>query len=1025
MTIDLNAITRTRIPAKKIINQYKEGRRDFRNLDLRNYSFKKQDLRDADFSGSDIRGCSFEGATLENTNFSSVITGFSQSYWFNLFVSAVFGFLIWNYCLTFTAKYIEMITNPFKVAVEGILGIYVAEIFTIIAQAPLFFTVIIIILLIIAVPSFICDKKYLTNYVSSSTNSSLISGLFPSLLLSIIFIVTSILIEDLLHLRFDLIRFIALLFILAIDSIVLYRVLRTLFVNKTDGTTFKNTNLNRAKFDQSSLKNCSFEGSSLDHASFSHAVLRKCSFTDANISYVNWRYSQFILPNYFTSHCDLLEKKIRTLCTTGNGNRGDYQNADLKQVDLSGIDLTGADLSGADLSNANLQNALLEGANLSNCKAGGTDFTGAIINNSTNFENFQINESTKFSDGFPQSILNEFITFEEKPDELNFAYHNLQNLSFKDQNLTGADFTGADIRGCSFEGAILENANFSLVKAGRSNQQFFYAILCIVALIISIGNIYLFGTEYVNLHLGEYLKQHTGMMRVTLLGISYLLIVTIVIISAFFMNFMNLVVFFLVMETMVIDKRIDSIKKSSNIYIQSIAREYNKDAIGSLIPFWLVLMTLTGIESMRRFASVSTNGVIININSIFFLVLLGSFIFFLYRVVILAFLAPVGYSGTSFNKANLNHAIFNQANLKGCNFTHANLDNCNFERAIFIRSRFENTNLAYTNWEAAKFKGKLNHFSGYLINDRVRRLLITRNGRDSNFQEAYFEQVDLRNVDLSGSNLNKANFQNALLEGANLANAQALGTDFTGVIIKDTNFENLRIDSKTKFPDDFAEDILDKCSIVECKLFRNFNFSGRNLQNLSFKDLDLTGANFSGADIRGCSFEGAILENANFSSVIAGRSRKQFLLLTLYIVITIILSGSLELLAIDYVNSHFSVFLRQFTGMMAVPFLWLTHLVVGLIVIAVAAGINLLIIFLLWRPKQNQSKSLEILNLTHFEYIKTVQVYDDFPNIGLCSGIMTISAIGSLFLLINSYSYTTVNTINIGSSVCLMQRTGL
>ncbi|MCA2683862.1 MAG: pentapeptide repeat-containing protein [Microcystis sp. M038S2] len=995
MTIDLNAITRTRIPAKKIINQYKEGRRDFRNLDLRNYSFKKQDLRDADFSGSDIRGCSFEGATLENTNFSSVITGFSQFYWFNLFVSAVFGFLIWNYCLTFTAKYIEMITNPFKVAVEGILGIYVAEIFTIIAQAPLFFTVIIIILLIIAVPSFICDKKYLTNYVSSSTNSSLISGLFPSLLLSIIFIVTSILIEDLLHLRFDLIRSITILFILVVNTVLLYGFLRTLFLYKTEGTTFKNTNLNRAKFDQSSLKNCSFEGSSLDHASFSHAVLRKCSFTDANISYVNWRYSQFILLNYFTSHCNLLEKNIRTLCTTGNGNRGDYQNADLKQVDLSGIDLTGADLSGADLSNANLQNALLEGANLSNCKAGGTDFTGAIINNSTNFENFQINESTKFSDGFPQSILNEFITFEEKSDELNFAYHNLQNLSFKDQNLTGADFSGADIRGCSFEGAILENANFSLVKAGRSNQQLFYAILCIVALIISIGNIYFFGIEYVN----------------------NLVIVISVFIAAFWTNFINFLSLILInLMATATDKRTDSIKKSSNI--QSTYRAYT-DHFGNnffWMPFWLVLMTLTGIESMRRFASVSTNGVIININSIFFLVLLVSFIFFLYRVVILAFLAPVGYSGTSFNKANLNHAIFNQANLKGCNFTHANLDNCNFERAIFIRSRFENTNLAYTNWEAAKFKGKLNHFSGYLINDKVRRLLITRNGRDSNFQEAYFEQVDLRNVDLSGSNLNKANFQNALLEGANLANAQALGTDFTGVIIKDTNFENLRIDSKTKFPDDFAEDILDKCILR----FQNLNFSKLNLQNLSFKDLDLTGADFSGADIRGCSFEGATLENTNFSSVIAGRSHKQFLLLTLYIVITIILSGSLELLAIDYVNSHFSVFLRQFTGMMAVPFLWLTHLVVGLIVIAVAAGINLLIIFLLWRPKQNQSKSLEILNLTHFEYIKTVQVYDDFPNIGLCSGIMTISAIGSLFLLINSYSYTTVNTINIIASSLLL-----
>ncbi|NCT64133.1 MAG: hypothetical protein GPJ03_14330 [Microcystis aeruginosa G13-01] len=997
MTIDLNAITRTRIPAKKIINQYKEGRRDFRNLDLRNYSFKKQDLRDADFSGSDIRGCSFEGATLENTNFSSVITGFSQFYWFNLFVSAVFGFLIWNYCLTFTAKYIEMITNPFKVAVEGILGIYVAEIFTIIAQAPLFLTVIIMVFLIIVVPCFMCDKKYLTNYASPSPNSSLVYGLFLSFFLSIMFMMTSILVEDLLDLRFHLIRSITILFILVVNTVLLYGFLRTLFLYKTEGTTFKNTNLNRAKFDQSSLKNCSFAGSSLDHASFSHAVLRKCSFTDANISYVNWRYSQFILLNYFTSHCNLLEKNIRTLCTTGNGNRGDYQNADLKQVDLSGIDLTGADLSGADLSNANLQNALLEGANLSNCKAGGTDFTGAIINNSTNFENFQINESTKFSDGFPQSILNEFITFEEKSDELNFAYHNLQNLSFKDQNLTGADFSGADIRGCSFEGAILENANFSLVKAGRSNQQLFYAILCIVTLIISSANIYFFGIEYVN----------------------NLVIVISVFIAAFWTNFINFLSLILInLMATATDKRTDSIKKSSNI--QSTYRAYT-DHFGNnffWMPFWLVLMTLTGIESMRRFASVSTNGVIININSIFFLVLLGSFIFFLYRVVILAFLAPVGYSGTSFNKANLNHAIFNQANLKGCNFTHANLDNCNFERAIFIRSRFENTNLAYTNWEAAKFKGKLNHFSGYLINDRVRRLLITRNGRDSNFQEAYFEQVDLRNVDLSGSNLNKANFQNALLEGANLANAQALGTDFTGAIIKDTNFENLRIDSKTKFPDDFAEDILDKCILR----FQNLNFSKLNLQNLSFKDLDLTGADFSGADIRGCSFEGATLENTNFSSVIAGRSRKQFLLLILSTVITIILTGSLELLAIDYINSHFSVFLRQFTGMMAVPLIWLTHLVVGLIVVAIAAGINLLIIFLLWRPKQNQSKSLEILNLTHFEYIKTVQTYD-YPTIFaflLVSGTMTISAIGSLFLLINSYSYTTVNTINIIASSLLL-----
>ncbi|GBL11397.1 serine/threonine-protein kinase B [Microcystis aeruginosa Sj] len=1001
MTTDLNAITRTRIPARKVINQYKEGRRDFRNLDLRNSSFKKQDLRDADFSGSDIRGCSFEGATLENANFSSVITGYSQSYWFNLFLFAGFGFLIWNHCLTFTAKYIEMITNPFKMALEGILGIYAAEIFTIIAQAPLFLAVIIMVFLIIFVPGFMCDQKYLTNYAGSSANSSLVYGLFLSFFLSILFMMTSILVEDLPDLRFHLIRFITLLFILVIDTVLLYRFLRSLFLNKTYGTTFKNTNLNCAKFERSGIKNCSFEGSSLDHASFSYAVLRNCDFCNANISYVNWRYSQLIpFTNYYTSY--LLEKNIKILCTTGNGNRGNYQNADLKQVDLSGIDLTGADLSGADLSNANLQNALLEGANLSNCKAGGTDFTGAVINNSTNFQNLRINESTKFSDNFPQSLLNEFIIFEEKPDELNFAGQNLQNLSFENQNLTGANFTGADIRGCSFEGSILENANFSLIKAGRSNQQLFYAILCIVTLIISSANIYFFCIEYVN----------------------NLVIFILLLIAAVWMSFTNLWSLILInsmAKLSKIDKRIDSPKKLKNIPLTtSDAGQYNNNFFCFYIPFWLALMTLMGIEIMKRFASISKNELFtsISINTITFFVFLGLFIFFLYRVI-LAFLSPLGYGGTSFYKVNLNHATFNQANLKGCNFTHANLDNCNFERAIFIRSRFDNTSIAYTNWESARFKGKLNHFSGYLINDKVRRLLTTRNGRNSNFEKAYFKQVDLRNVDLSDSNLNKANFQNALLEKANLANAQAFGTDFTGVIVKNTNFENLQIDSKTKFSDDFGEDILDKCSIVE---FRNFNFSGRNLQNLFFKDLDLTGADFSGADIRGCSFEGAILENTNFSSVIAGPSRKQFLLLTFSTVMTIILTGSLQLLTIDYVNSHLSLLLRQFTGMIAVPLIWLIYLVVGLIVVGVYLAIYDRISNIIEnlddaaRIKQDQGKNFVILN--HFKYLRKIQylyLYGSSQGRGsiLCAGIMTIPAIALLLLLKNSYSYTTVNAINI------------
>jgi uncharacterized protein YjbI with pentapeptide repeats len=55
--------------AVEVIEQYKNGRRDFRGESLRGCNFKNQELSGADFSGCDIRGANFSRANLTGVKF--------------------------------------------------------------------------------------------------------------------------------------------------------------------------------------------------------------------------------------------------------------------------------------------------------------------------------------------------------------------------------------------------------------------------------------------------------------------------------------------------------------------------------------------------------------------------------------------------------------------------------------------------------------------------------------------------------------------------------------------------------------------------------------------------------------------------------------------------------------------------------------------------------------------------------------------------------------------------------------------
>ncbi|MEO1124040.1 MAG: pentapeptide repeat-containing protein [Cyanobacteria bacterium J06639_16] len=65
---------------------------------------------------------------------------------------------------------------------------------------------------------------------------------------------------------------------------------------------------------------------------------------------------------------------------------------------------------------------------------------------------------------------------------------NLQNRSFRGQDLTGADFSDANLRGCDFQGAVLRGANFQGVVLGRSRRQWLVLIVAIAIAVLLTGH---------------------------------------------------------------------------------------------------------------------------------------------------------------------------------------------------------------------------------------------------------------------------------------------------------------------------------------------------------------------------------------------------------------------------------------------------------------------------------------------------------------------------------------------------------
>jgi uncharacterized protein YjbI with pentapeptide repeats len=140
-------------------------------------------------------------------------------------------------------------------------------------------------------------------------------------------------------------------------------------------------------------------------------------------------------------------------------------------------------------------------------------------------------------------------------------------------------------------------------------------------------------------------------------------------------------------------------------------------------------------------------------------------------------------SGIDFIKNDLSGANLNEADLSNANLTDANLTEANLRVAILCgailyrtifsgadlrRAKFDDTDLRKANLSGATLWGT--------------------DFNNSNLSEANFERADLSGSNLINCNIRKSHFRRAFLSGANLTNSDLYNTDFTSVVMIQTNF---------------------------------------------------------------------------------------------------------------------------------------------------------------------------------------------------------------------------------------------
>jgi uncharacterized protein YjbI with pentapeptide repeats len=411
-----------------------------------------------------------------------------------------------------------------------------------------------------------------------------------------------------------------------------------------------------------------------------------------------------------------------------------------------------------------------------------------------------------------------------------FSHCDIQGADFTNANLTGANFSHADIRSANFTKATLRGANFSHAKAGLQRYRAFFLLGVSFLITTLVGFASGLGGFFASVLLKpDSIKQYVVPGAITLIVLAIIFI------------FLVRRGYEAALEAW--GSKLQYVSDAAGVVRLSIAFSALGAVIltGALIPILsentavvvalvifgvlvLILSLLLAVAMAGALVVAGPSAVavalagmiavagavaqilvvsgILNTNQALFLLVVGSISLGLIANVI-SWRALAGANEFAWlrmialNFAAIGGTCFRQADLTDANFSHAVLKNTDFRESNITHTGFLNARKL----DQSRYD-RIGNLSLYELS--VQELLVTGNGHNKSYvgvslRGAYLKGADLRYANLTGADISGATLQGACLEWANLAQAQAIGTDFTNAQLTGTcGLGTWNIDSTTK-----------------------------------------------------------------------------------------------------------------------------------------------------------------------------------------------------------------------------------
>ena len=365
-----------------------------------------------------------------------------------------------------------------------------------------------------------------------------------------------------------------------------------------------------------------------------------------------------------------------------------------------------------------------------------------------------------------------------------YRRHNLRGKSFRGQALGGADFRQADLRGADFTRASLQGADFRLARTGLTQTQILGLGLLLLLLFMLSGFIIGYSTgvtaslliapraaaapdsdinPYVSTAAGLSLAVLAAFFMITLrrgLGFSGATAVTLAAAVAMVAAFGTAAV-----ATAAIVQALAIAGAVAGVFYGAVATA----AVMAMVNgrWWLWGMSLVTVLSAAL-------GILFGVpETVAEGLLLAFAIAFACSIVLLGLGRHAGrlaWGGAA--KYRLIRTVAIALTARGTCFRGADLTDADFSEAALGNTDLRQAQLLRTHWHRSTNLEKAHRDGTYLAQEPVRRLVVTKDGREQSF--AY---QDLRGLNLSGANLSDADLTGAdlgtaTLEGADLSRAR-------------------------------------------------------------------------------------------------------------------------------------------------------------------------------------------------------------------------------------------------------------